>query len=315
MSKNYNPIVVVSGDPRSIFLEIFFKSFKIAKRPLVLIVSKKILKQQIKILKYKFNLNEIFNENINEKKLNNKVINFIDVPIKNINNTKEYLENCFNISLKILKKNKNVSLINGPINKEKFLKNKHLGITEYLGSKTDKLKEVVMLIYNQKLSVSPITTHLPLKDVYKNITKFKIINQVKKIDDFFKRYHKKKAKIAITGLNPHCESNFKKSEEENIIIPAINYLISKKFKVSGPFPADTIFLKDNYKEFDVVIGMYHDQVLTPIKSIFGFKAINITLGLPFLRISPDHGPNVKMFGKNISNPDSLREAIKFLDPK
>ena len=102
--------------------------------------------------------------------------------------------------------------------------------------------------------------------------------------------------------------------KKNIIIPAINYLKSKKFKVSA-FSADTIFLKDNYKKFDVIIGMYHDQVLAPIKSIFGFNAINITLGLPFIRISPDHGPNVKMFGKNISNPDSLREAIKFLDSK
>ena len=250
-----------------------------------------------------------------KKKLNNAAINFINVPIKNINDTKKYLENCFDISLKILNKNKKFSLINGPINKEKFIKNKHLGITEYLGSKTNKLKEVVMLIYNQKLSVSPITTHLPLKDVYKNISKVKIINQVEKIDNFFRKHLKKKPNIAITGLNPHCESNFKKSEEKNIIIPAINYLISKKFKVSGPFPADTIFLKNNHKKFDVVIGMYHDQVLAPMKSIFAFNAINITLGLPFLRISPDHGPNVKMFGKNISNPDSLRKAIKFLDSK
>ena len=315
MLKNYNPILVVSGDPKSIFLEIFFKSFKIAKRPLVLIVSKKVLKQQMELFKYKFNLNEILDHNIEKKKLNNAAINFINVPIKNINDTKKYLENCFDISLKILNKNKKFSLINGPINKEKFIKNKHLGITEYLGSKTNKLKEVVMLIYNQKLSVSPITTHLPLKDVYKNISKVKIINQVEKIDNFFRKHLKKKPNIAITGLNPHCESNFKKSEEKNIIIPAINYLISKKFKVSGPFPADTIFLKNNHKKFDVVIGMYHDQVLAPMKSIFAFNAINITLGLPFLRVSPDHGPNVKMFGKNISNPDSLRKAIKFLDSK
>ena len=315
MSKNYSPILVISGDPNSIFLEIFFKSFKIAKRPLVLIVNKKILKQQIKLFKYKFNLNEIFDQNINDKKLNNEVINFIDVPMKNMNNTKEYLENCFSTSLKILNKNKNISLINGPINKEKFLKNRHLGITEYLGSKTNKLKDVVMLIYNQVLSVSPITTHLPLKDVYKNISKIKIINHVRKIDYFFRKYLKKKPNIAITGLNPHCESNFKKSEEKNTIIPAVNYLRSKKFRVTGPFPADTIFLKNNYKKFDVIVGMYHDQVLAPIKSIFEFNAINITLGLPFLRISPDHGPNVKMFGKNISNPDSLKEAIKFLDTK
>ena len=315
MYKNSKPVIIVAGDIESVFLEIFFKSFKFAKRPLVLIVNKKILKQQIKHFGYKFHLNEIFDQDLKNKKLNNKVINFIDVPIKNRNYTKEYIENCFCISLKILKKNKDISLINGPINKEKFIKNRYLGITEYLGDKTNKLKEVVMLIYNQKLSVSPITTHLPLKDVYKNISKMKIINHVEKIDHFFRKFLKKRPNIAITGLNPHCESNFKRSEEKNIIIPAINYLKSKNFKISGPFSADTVFLENNYKKFDVVIGMYHDQVLTPIKSLFGFNAINITLGLPFLRISPDHGPNVKMFGKNISNPDSLREAIKFLNSK
>ena len=313
MSKNYKPILVVSGDPKSIFLEIFFKSLKVSKRPLILIVCRKVLKKQMRLLGYKFNLNEINDQEITKIKANYKNINFINVPFRYKNSTKEYLENCFKISLKILKKHKSVSLINGPINKEKFIKNRHLGITEYLGSKTNKLKEVVMLIYNKKLSVSPLTTHLPLKDVYKNISKTRIINHVKKIDYFLKKYHKKKPNIAITGLNPHCESNFKKSEEKYTIIPAIDYLKSKKFKVSGPHPADTIFLKDNYKKFDVIIGMYHDQVLAPIKSIFGFNAINITLGLPFLRVSPDHGPNVKMFGKNISNPNSLREAIKFLN--
>ena len=315
MSKNFNIILVISGDPKSIFLEIFFKSFYISKKPLVLIVNKEILKQQMKFLNYNYKLNEISIQDIGKKKLNNKKINYINVAIKNETNYRKYLENCFSISLKILNKNKNVSLINGPINKEKFLKIKYLGITEYLGSKTNTLKKVVMLIYNKKLSVSPITTHLPLKDVSNSISREKIINHVEKIDNFLKKQLKKKPQIAITGLNPHCESNFKKSEEKNIITPAIKYLKSKKYRISGPFPADTIFLKDNYRKFDVIIGMYHDQVLAPIKSIFGFNAINITLGLPFLRVSPDHGPNVKMFGKNISNPDSLKEAIKFLNSK
>ena len=104
-----------------------------------------------------------------------------------------------------------------------------------------------------------------------------------------------------------------KSEEMNIIEPAIKILRKKKIKVFGPFPADTIFLEQNYKKFDVVIGMYHDQVLAPLKALKGFDAINITLGLPFLRISPDHGPNHQMIGKNKSNPQSLLQAIKFLD--
>ena len=86
-------------------------------------------------------------------------------------------------------------------------------------------------------------------------------------------------------------------------------------KIKGPFSADTIFLKKNRKKFDVIVGMYHDQVLTPIKTIFEYDAINITLGLPFIRISPDHGPNEKMVGKNLSSPISLMKSLNFLDNK
>ena len=82
--------------------------------------------------------------------------------------------------------------------------------------------------------------------------------------------------------------------------------------MEGPFSADTIFIKEQLKKFDSVVGMYHDQVLTPIKAIYGFDAINITLGLPFLRISPDHGPNSKMIGKNKSDHKSLLLALNFL---
>ena len=96
-------------------------------------------------------------------------------------------------------------------------------------------------------------------------------------------------------------------------IKSLKYLIKRHSNVNGPYPADSLFMKKNIKNFDIVIGMYHDQVLTPIKSIYNFDAINITLGLPFIRISPDHGPNSKMAGKNKSNPESLISAIKFLD--
>ena len=98
-----------------------------------------------------------------------------------------------------------------------------------------------------------------------------------------------------------------------IIIPAIKEIKKNIPNISGPYPADSLFMKNNIKKFDAVIGMYHDQVLTPIKSIYNFDAINITLGLPFIRISPDHGTNGLMAGKNKSNPESLISAIKFLD--
>ena len=148
-----------------------------------------------------------------------------------------------------------------------------------------------MLIYNKSLSVSPITTHLPIRKVPKQIKTKDIVLKSILISNFLKKIFKK-PRIAITGLNPHCENFLSKSEEINIIEPAIK-ILKKEDKCKWSFPADTIFLEQNYKKFDVVIGMYHDQVLAPLKALKGFSAINITLGLPFLRISPDHGPNFK----------------------
>jgi len=319
---NYKPILIVSGEPFSVFLELFFKAKKnnTFKKPIIIITSQKLLLSQMKRLNFNFKINLIDKNNINFNILNNKKINIIDINFNFKNSFSKisdksniYLNECFKTSLKLLKGKNFSGLINGPISKKNFLKEKFLGITEYLSNKTNKENQSAMLIYNKKLSVSPITTHLPLKEVHKNLSKKKIINHVQIIKKFYKEQFKKNPKIAITGLNPHCESNYSSSEEDRIIKPAIKYLKQAKIKVSGPFPADTIFLKDQSDKFDVIIGMYHDQVLTPIKTLFGFDAINITLGLPFIRISPDHGPNVKMLGKNLSNPRSLVEAIKFLD--
>ena len=315
------PIIIVAGEPNSVFLEIFFKSIKINKykSPLIIIASKRLLKEQMKKLGFIYTINSI-DKNFNQfRKLNNKKINLIDVKYKFdkcfdliSNKSNDYIKESFKIALAITKNNKISKLINGPISKKHFLKGKSLGITEYLAKKLKK-KNVAMLIFNKKLSVSPITTHLALKDVHKNISKKKIYIQVKLITEFYKKNFKKIPKIAITGLNPHCESNFKSCEEDATIIPAIKKLKTENFKVEGPFPSDTIFIQNHLKKFDVIVGMYHDQVLTPMKAIFGFDAINITLGLPFIRISPDHGPNSSMLGKNLSDPKSLIEALKFLD--
>ena len=200
----------------------------------------------------------------------------------------------------------------GPISKKTFLNKKYLGLTEYISKKFN-VKKSAMLIYNKKLSVCPITTHLPLKLVTKNINKKLIIEKIKIINDFYKIKFNIKPKIALLGINPHCESIHKFNEDEKIVKPTVKYLQKLKYKISGPYPADTIFLKKNIKNFDIIVGMYHDQVLTPIKTLFEYDAVNITLGLPFIRVSPDHGPNEKMVGKNISNPLSLIRAISFLD--
>jgi len=319
---NYKPILIVAGEPNSIFLEIFFKSIQAHhyKSPLIIIASKKLLEQQMMRLGFFFEINTIDQNFKKFNLLNNKKINLINVEYKFkscfekiSSKSNYYIKDCFELALKIIKQNKLSKFINGPISKKSFLKGKTLGITEYLAKKTKNNNKVVMLIFNNKLSVSPLTTHLPLKDVHKQISKQKIYQHVKIITKFYKKKFNKKPKIAITGLNPHCESNFKNCEEEAIIIPAIKKLKLKKFNVNGPFPADTVFIKDYLKKFDVIIGMYHDQVLSPMKALFNFDAINITLGLPFTRISPDHGPNTFMLGKNLSDPKSLINAIKFLD--
>jgi len=145
------------------------------------------------------------------------------------------------------------------------------------------------------------------------LKKKKIINNIIQINKFYKLKLKKKPYIAVLGLNPHCETISKISEEKKEIIPAINYLTKKGFRVNGPFSADTFFLEKNIKKFDVVLGMYHDQVLTPAKTLYKFEAINITLGLPFLKITPDHGPNYQMVGKNRSDPSSIFYAFNFIN--
>jgi 4-hydroxythreonine-4-phosphate dehydrogenase len=322
MSKNFNPIIVVAGEPKSVFLELFFKTFKkFKKNPMVLIVSKKLLIDQLKLLKIKSSVRVLSDhKKINYNSFNNKKINIIDVPLKysslkniKIKDSNKYIKKSFETAIELLKNDKKLKLINGPIVKKSFLGKKHFGITEYLGSKYNLDNKVVMLIYNKNLSVCPITTHIPLKNVYKMISKKKIIDHIKEIHKFYKKKFNRNPSFALTGLNPHCEGSSKLNEENKIIKPAINFLSKKKYKISGPFPADTIFLKKNIQKFDVIVGMYHDQVLTPIKTIYEFNAINITLGLPFLRVSPDHGPNLSMFGKNISNPESLIRSIEFLN--
>ena len=273
----------------------------------------------MKKLGFHFEINII---NVNRLKFNlldKKKINLIDVKFefnkifdKISDKSNSFINESFSVALKILKEKSCSGLISGPISKKHFLKGKSLGITEYLSKKTKK-DNVAMIIFNKKLSVSPITTHVALKNVNRKISKKKIYIHIGLINEFYKKNFKKKPRIAITGLNPHCESNFKDSEEDRVIIPAIKNLKAKNFKIEGPFPADTIFMQEHLKKFDVVVGMYHDQVLTPMKALFGFNAINITLGLPFVRISPDHGPNSSMLGKNLSDPKSLIEALKFLD--
>jgi len=312
------PIIIIAGDPDSIFIEILSKTLKTKKfkSPIVLICNKSVFINQFNIKNSITKLNILNPKDLNAKILFPDQINLINVNLKNFTkqNKLKYLKESFEIGLNLIKKNFSYKLINGPINKEFFLNKRFPGLTEYIAH-SFKVKKIGMLIFNKKLAVSPVTTHLPIKLVSKKITKSLIIEKIFLINEFYKKNFNFIPKIAVTGLNPHCESILKFNEDKSIVSKAIDYAKKRKINVEGPYSGDTIFLKLNRIKFDVIVGMYHDQVLSPIKTLYEFDAINITMGLPFLRISPDHGPNRKMFGKNKSNPLSLIRSLEFLDKK
>ena len=316
MSKKYKPIIIVAGEPESTFLEIYIKALKYKnfKSPLVLICSLSLLKKEINRFKFKKKIKILEPQNLDNFKLNNNNINLVDINFNNKKNKTNYISNSFSLAFELINKKFTNKFINGPINKKDFLQKKFLGITEFISKKFNK-KKTAMLIYNKDLSVCPITTHLPLKFVSRKINRKLIFEKTKLLNDFYKNKIGFKPKIAVTGLNPHCESVAKYDEDNKIISPAIKKLKGKGYKIDGPFPADTIFLKQNRLKYDVILGMYHDQILTPFKTLKEYDAINITLGLPFYRLSPDHGPNKEMFKKNLSNPLSLIRAIEFLDKR
>jgi 4-hydroxythreonine-4-phosphate dehydrogenase len=312
-------VIIVLGDPNSISSEIFLKSINYIKKiklNYIIIGNYSLLKRQANFLKAKINLDF---EICKLSNIKNKKFNFIDIHYNQkktfdlkSNKSDIFVKKCFECAVHILKKKLASGLINLPINKSKFTKNKYNGITEYIADRTNNKNKENMLLFNENFSVLPLTTHIPLKKVYKEITYKKIEKACKNISDFYSNIiKKKKIKIGILGLNPHNgESGYAGTEEKKIIIPAIKKL-KKKYPIIGPLSPDTSFLQRTKLKIDVLIGHYHDQILTTFKTKFDLDAINITIGLPFIRISPDHGVGTEIIGKGIANPESFKKAIKF----
>ena len=317
------PIAIIAGEPNSISSEIIFKCWllrrKYSFKPFFIIGSYKTLNLQKKKLKYQLRIKKInINFSIDDLKTNELPVYDIKYDQKRAfekisSKSNTYILKCFDEAIKLVKTKELIGLINCPISKEFLFKKKHQGITEFLAKKTFTSGNEVMLIYNKKLSVSPITTHIPLNKVSNKINKSEIVKKVKIINFFFYKIFKKKPNFAILGLNPHNFTTSKKSEEKNIILKAITELKRFKIKVLGPIPTDSSFMNFKKNKFDVIIGMYHDQVLTPFKALYKFKAINITLGLPFIRISPDHGVAENITSNKVADPESLIESIKFFN--
>ncbi len=314
-------ICIIAGEPESINTEIIAKSWKMVsknlKKKIFIIGNINLINDQFDYIGVKIKINKI--NSIFDKFDHNK-INVLNVDLKykkafkiNLNKKIRYINKCFNLAHSLCVSKKLVGFINCSIDKNIF--NNYYGVTEYLAKKNKLNDTQNMLIYNNKFSVVPITTHQTLKKALKKIDKGLIIKKVLSLNNDYKKMLKKKPKIALLGMNPHNSELKKTSEEIKIIKPCVNFLRKKKNKIDGPFSSDQMFLNKMYNKFDVIVGMYHDQVLTPLKIISGFDAINITLGLKYIRISPDHGTAKDLINKNSSNYKSLLNSIFFLNSK
>lgn len=204
------------------------------------------------------------------------------------------------------------AIVTAPINKESFHKAhiSYTGHTEMLAYLT-KTKKFAMMLAGGKLRVVLATRHIPLKNVSKELTEEKVFTAIKLAHDSGKYFNIPKPKIAACGLNPHSgEGGTIGDEEIQTIIPAIKKSRKMKINATGPYASDTIFYKALKGEYDFVVAMFHDQGLISLKTLYFDEGVNVTLGLPFIRTSPDHGTAYDIAGKGIANPKSMQEAIK-----
>ncbi len=314
-------ILIIGGDPNSINSEIIVKSWKkisnATKKKIYLISNYDLINDQFRKLRFSIKLKKVISLN---DKVKDNYLKIINVPLKfrdpfkvSKKNSSIYVINSLKLAHKLCTSETNIlGIINCPIDKT-LLKQNNIGVTEFLAnlSKIKKHSEV-MLLRSKKISVVPITTHIDLKQVSTNIKSKIIYRKILTLHDCFKNKFRIKPKICVLGLNPHNAELKYNSAEKKTIIPTLKKLKRDGIDVSGPYPADTIFM-DGYKKFDVIVGMYHDQVLPAFKALCKFDAINITFGLKYLRVSPDHGVAKQIISKNKANPLSLINCIKFFD--
>ncbi|WP_173909486.1 4-hydroxythreonine-4-phosphate dehydrogenase PdxA [Microvirga ossetica] len=193
---------------------------------------------------------------------------------------------------------------------------RHPGHTEFLAALASegdgKTYHPVMMLWSEQLAVVPVTVHIPLADVPAALTTDLIVLTGRIVArELRERFGIAQPRLALAGLNPHAgENGAMGTEDARIIVPAIEILRQDGIEVTGPLPADTMFHARARSRYDAALAMYHDQALIPIKTIAFDEAVNVTLGLPFVRTSPDHGTAFDIAGKGIARPDSLMAALK-----
>lgn len=295
-------MVITLGDPQGIGPEVVYKSLKIFKPKNTSVIIG--------------DLNDYFDKNITVigdiTEIKDWGIYFFHInrsKIKDSDPSFEYLRRGVELSVE----NKVKALITAPISKKKWLE--HIpfqGHTDYL-SQFAQSDQPVMVFWSNDMRVALFTIHTPLKQVFAHITTDKIIKFIDFVDSELTRLFSKKFTFFISGLNPHAgEAGYLGSEEKDVIVPALES-IDPDIDIAGLYPPDIVFLKAMKVKNSVVISWYHDQGLIPFKLLHFHSGVNLTLGLPFIRTSPDHGTAYDIAGKNIADPRSMIEALKLAD--
>ena len=215
-------------------------------------------------------------------------------------------------TIDFIKNNKINAIVTNPVNKNSLKHNErqYSGQTELFADIFNS-KQQVMLLTSDEMRVVPLTRHIPISLIPSSINKKLIIDTtIVGIESLKKYFNITKPKVAITGLNPHAGDNgLIGSEEIEIITPAVEYLQKQSYSVSGPLSADTLFHNSSLRKYDLIVCMYHDQALIPIKARSLYSAVNVTLGLDIIRTSPDHGTGYDIANKFVANEASLIEAL------
>lgn len=315
--RNIPKILITPGEPSGIGFDILLEVFKYTyQAKIVAITNIELLKERAKILKKKINIVEVDLNDNNLPSSNTKNIYVHNIKNKrkveigkpNIFHAPLILES-LNIAIDSCLKNKVDAMVTGPVQKNIIMKygEKFTGHTEYIANKTGGTP--IMMLHSKNLKIALLTTHIPLSQVSKLITKKRIESYIKIIDkDLYEKFGIKEPKISICGLNPHAgENGYIGNEEKNIILPAIKNMNNKGYNVHGPYSADTIFTK---KDTGIILAMYHDQALPVIKTLGFGSIVNTTLGLPIIRTSVDHGTAIDIAGTGKADEGSLKNAIK-----
>jgi 4-hydroxythreonine-4-phosphate dehydrogenase len=320
---NLPTIGITMGDPSGIGPEIILKSFEnseINNSRIIVIGDYNVMQAAYNMLKIKaFKLNRI--HNVQDSLFESEVLNILDLHLMDMNElhpgniqaiSGHTVFECIRKAVKLAKNKAIDTIVTAPLNKEALhlAGHKYPGHTEILASLTG-TKDYAMLLYEKKLSIIHVSTHVSLLKAVTGLRRERIEKVIEIGNEVMKRLCKGEPRIAVAGINPHAgENGLFGNEEINEIIPAVKNMKGKGINVEGPIPPDTVFLQTLNSKYDLVVAMYHDQGHIPLKLIGFNSGVNVTVGLPFLRTSVDHGTAFDIAWKGKANEESMVEAIK-----